>query len=261
MVISHKYKYVFIELPYTATRAISDELRRNYDGVEILNKHSNYPEFAKFATETELDYFVFCGIRNPLQIPISLYLKYRNTETSALWLGDPGRSEAKNLVSRVYDLLAVQKVRMAKKDEVSFDDYFLQNYRVPFDNWSRVTLPHCDYVLRFEELQEGFASVLEKIGIQQVRDLPRRGNAVAWSHDPSEYYGTRSIVRAKWVFAPYMRRWGYSLPEQWGGFDATPLTDTVDGIMSIGRSFYWKHLRSLLDSDLRKAAKAWDHAP
>ena len=53
MIISHKHKYVFIELPMTGSTAINNELRENYDGIYVLKKHSSYRDFLKDATEAE----------------------------------------------------------------------------------------------------------------------------------------------------------------------------------------------------------------
>ena len=53
MIISHKYKYLFIETPHTGSTAISNELQENYDGQRILHKHAYYFEFARQASEEE----------------------------------------------------------------------------------------------------------------------------------------------------------------------------------------------------------------
>ena len=53
MIISHKYKYLFIGLPLAASTAISKELCEQYEGVPILSKHSIYQDFLKTATEEE----------------------------------------------------------------------------------------------------------------------------------------------------------------------------------------------------------------
>lgn len=51
MVISHKYEYLFVELPRTGTTAIHNELLEKYDGQGILSKHANYRDFLKIASE------------------------------------------------------------------------------------------------------------------------------------------------------------------------------------------------------------------
>ena len=77
MIISHTHKYLFIELPMTGSTAISKELREQYDGVSILQKHSTYLDFLRVANEAEKQYFVFAGIRHPLDQVVSHYFKFK----------------------------------------------------------------------------------------------------------------------------------------------------------------------------------------
>ena len=53
MIISHKYKFLFIGLPFSASSAISKELHLQYEGEPFLRKHSLYHEFKKVATKEE----------------------------------------------------------------------------------------------------------------------------------------------------------------------------------------------------------------
>ena len=49
MIISHKYKFLFIGLPFSASSAITKELHKEYEGKPCLRKHSLYHEFLKVA--------------------------------------------------------------------------------------------------------------------------------------------------------------------------------------------------------------------
>ena len=66
MIISDTYKYIFLETPRTGSTALSKELREKYGGYEIIHKHANYHEFLKQATPEQKEYYVFMGVRNPL---------------------------------------------------------------------------------------------------------------------------------------------------------------------------------------------------
>ncbi len=66
MIISHKYKHLFIELPLTASTAVSKELGENYGGSWILYKHAAYQDFLRQATAEEKEPFVFSSSHNPL---------------------------------------------------------------------------------------------------------------------------------------------------------------------------------------------------
>ena len=77
MIISHKYKFLFIGLPFSASSAISKELHLQYKGEPYLGKHSLYHEFEKVATKEEKEYFVFAVLRNPMEIAVTVYEKMR----------------------------------------------------------------------------------------------------------------------------------------------------------------------------------------
>ena len=53
MVISHRHRYLFVELPRTGSTAIHRELIELYDGTAILQKHATYEDFLRGATEIE----------------------------------------------------------------------------------------------------------------------------------------------------------------------------------------------------------------
>ena len=72
MIISHKNKYLFVELPHTATTAIIKEFREKYDGKRILRKHAFFHDFQKIANDDE-KYFVFSCVRNPMDEVVSIY--------------------------------------------------------------------------------------------------------------------------------------------------------------------------------------------
>ena len=50
MIISYKYKFLFIGLPFSASSAITKELHKEYEGKPYLRKHSLYHEFERVAT-------------------------------------------------------------------------------------------------------------------------------------------------------------------------------------------------------------------
>ena len=54
MIISHRHRFVFVELPRTGSSAVRRELRELYDGVPILHKHSTYDEFRRQARSEKL---------------------------------------------------------------------------------------------------------------------------------------------------------------------------------------------------------------
>ncbi len=84
MVISHRYRYLYVELDRTASTVIARELCENYDGKRILWKRARYRDFLKTATLEEKNYFTFSGVRNPLDILVSLYCRHKNEHKGKL---------------------------------------------------------------------------------------------------------------------------------------------------------------------------------
>ena len=236
MIISHAHKYLFVELPRTGSTAISKELRAHYDGEEILKKHATYRDFLAQATDEEKRYFVFSGIRNPLDKILSLYFKYKTDQRG---YDNPDIFRRSN---PMIAWLMRRQFRFVQSTNASFEDFFRKFYYVPYDDWSSLDHKHLDYVMHFERLSTDFAEVLNKLGLEPVRDLPVVNKTAEREDDFWSYYTPSIQRRAKWVFGPYFKRWGYEFPAEWrtptptGAQFAFTLANTL-------RHGYWRFLR------------------
>jgi hypothetical protein len=233
MIISHEHKYLFIELPHTGTTAISKELRENYGGTRILRKHGHYGEFLGVATPEEREYFVFSGIRNPLDEAVSLYFKYK-TDHRQRFSNPP----EKGSVTR-NDL---KRFRFVQRTGAGFAAYFKRFYRLPFNNWSSLSHKEFDFVIHFETLQEDFARALELIGIKPVRPLPLVNKTREKEHFLT-YYSPEIVGRAKRVFGPFMEEWGYKFPPEWGDCSVSWSNRMLYSGLNVLRNFYWRYVR------------------
>lgn len=210
MIISHKHKYLFVELPLTASTAISKELCDTYDGAPILRKHARYHEFLKIAKPDEKNYFVFSCIRNPLDTIASQYFKRKtnhkgNYTKMERWLGR-GRHVRRH---------ALEEFDFVKNTGADFPAFFKKFYKLPYDNWSSLAHKEFDFVIRFENLQDDFAEVLELLGIEQKRPLPLV-NKTSEKQDFLAYYTPEIYEQARRVCGPFMKKWGYDFPPEWG---------------------------------------------
>jgi len=121
MIISHKYKYLFVELPHTASTAISKELRELYDGESILRRHSRYHDFLRQATPAEKQYFVFSGLRNPLDTIVTGYMKYKHNVSN--FYTDPKNWQRNGgFVTET----ALKTYRTIQEENLSFEQYLRQ---------------------------------------------------------------------------------------------------------------------------------------
>lgn len=231
MVISHEHKYLFVELPHTGSTAIRRELCGNYDGVPILHKHARHHEFLTIANAEEKAYFVFSGIRNPLDMVVTLYSKFRTNHRDY--------TNPTKLITKK----ALEEFHFITSTNADFTTFFKKFYRLPYDNWSSLSHGEFDFIIRFESLQEGFAKALELIGLEQKRPLPVVNKTAGREDDfLSQYYTPEIYQQAKRVFGPFMKRWGYDFPPEWGD-DPIPWSSWVQFyILDILRKFYWRHL-------------------
>jgi hypothetical protein len=239
MIISHKYKYLFVELPRTASTAISHELCELYDGVPVLRKHATYYDFLKNANPEEQQYFVFSCIRNPLDDAVSYYFKLRTNHKDKFT--NPKKLKRRKGLVNYIDRRLFSFIRSTNAD---FSTFFTRVYRVPYNNWASMSHRDFDFIIRFENLQEDFARALALIGIEQVRPIPTINKTAGKGRDFVSCYSPRVIRRAKWVFGPYMRQWGYDLPAEWGHAKVSWLNQAEFDVINVFRTFYWKYLRS-----------------
>lgn len=219
MIISHKHKYIFIELPRTGTTAISTELKKNYDGESIFEKHTPFSFFQKKHPDLAKEYFVFSCIRNPLDRTVSLYFHLDKTLESnqrRLGLENSILRKQKLLFAKYY---FTKRYNYVDKQKENFSEYFLKFYKYPYVDWSILAHEKFDFIIRFENLNEDFKKALKHIGIKPVRDLPQINKTAGRSINFLKYYDDKTIIRAKKVFSIYLKQLGYKFPKEWDEYN------------------------------------------
>ncbi len=243
MIISHAHKYVFVELPLTASTAISRELRLNYEGALHLYKHATYQDFLRHASINEKNYFVFGGIRNPLDKAVSHYYKYKTDHKTAF--SSPRRPPLKKILSFIADTSHQRKrYQFIRNRAADFPSYFNAFYRTPYSDWSILSHKRFDSVIRFEHLQQDFADTIAKLGIPLARQLPTQNKTNERRTDFVSYYTPEIIPRAQKVFSPYMRYWEYAFPPEWDKYEDTLENLIYYQALNFPRILYWKYLRN-----------------
>ena len=237
MLISHKYKYVFIETPQTGCSAIRNELIENYSGEIILSKHSVYSHFLAIATSEEKKYFVFSSIRNPLDKSVSTFLKFktnhRNRYTNKIDINDYRKSL---LIYR--DRLFFRKV---VKPDFSFKNY-LESIK-PYDGISTLDHKKFNFIIRFENLNDDFKKVLKQLQIKSVRDLPLY-NATATKKDYNNFYEDLEVQKLAFKkFAVFMNYWNYKFPSNFDDNKISYSQIIKWKIYHIIRIFIWSYYR------------------
>lgn len=239
MVISDAHRYLFVQLPHTGSTAVSRELRERYDGRSLLHKHATYQDFLKVATPDQRTYFVFSGIRHPLDEAVSVYHKFRTDHRSRFT--DPAKLAKRGWLARQRDLI---KYRFIARDGAGFPAFFRRFYRSPYNSSSHASHRRFDYVLRYERLGEDFATVLGRLGLPIQRPLPLVNATAGREPDYEAYYTPDIIPQAKRVFAPFMERWGYQFPSEWGSVTISRTERIRFAVFNAMRAIYWRFVRS-----------------
>ena len=238
MIISDTYKYVFVEYPRTGTTAVSNELCQNYSGRRILRKHSTYQQFLKVASPEEKKYFVFTSVRNPLDDAVSHYFKLRTDHRERY----TNRNKVRN-GKRLAEYLDTFIYSYIQRNDVDFPTYFRKFYVIPYNTWSTISIKRYNYIMRFENLPHDFANVLQLLGIDPIRPLPHRNVTGERKKEFWMYYTPEIIPRARRIFGPFMKQWGYEFPKEWGDQPISFWNQAEYQFFTLFRRVYWSVLR------------------
>jgi hypothetical protein len=244
MVISHIHRYLFVELPYSASTTISEELCEMYGGTRILYKHAKYIEFLRIASREEKQFFVFSCIRNPLGEAPSHYFRYKTNHDQMYT--DPEK--------RVRYGITGGELRMyhwIQSANPGFPEFMRRAYRIPYDNWSTLSHREFDFLIRFENLQADFQEGLGRLGLEVLRPLPRRNATRDKEPDYLTYYSPEVIPHAKRIFGHFMSEWGYKFPPEWGTFSPTMWDDVEFAAWRFARTMYWRYANRTSNKAIR----------
>jgi len=238
MIISHKYKFLFIGLPFSASSAISKELHLQYEGEPYLRKHSLYNEFLKVATKAEKDYFVFAVLRNPMEIAVTVYEKMKanakgNFTNPKLFKENGGHITKNHRLRFEY----------IQNNKASFQEYFLKFHTKPYDNYSSMTIDICDFVIKYENIAEDYVLALEQAGVSHPKPLPVANKTSGKKQDMSLYYTEDIRKQAIYVFGPFLAKHNFSFPEEWGQVNVPIFSTFMFKIMGVFRKINENYIK------------------
>jgi len=236
MVISHTHKYLFIELPHTASTAVRNELCDLYDGQIILKKHSFFHTLPKSARDRVKTYFKFSCIRNPADVIVTEYFKLKNNHgqfytDSAFWKRNGGFVSDR----------ALKKYRFIQHTQADFPTFFKKFHQHPYVNWSNLSHKRFDYIIRFEELQSDFTHTLSLLNIEQQRPLPIMNPTIEKAKDFWAYYTPDIRPLARHVVGPLIQLWDYEFPAEWGFSSASKRSSLEFQVFNLIKKIKWRY--------------------
>ena len=238
MIISHKYKFLFIGLPFSASSAITKDLHAKYEGKPYLRKHSLYHEFKKVATIKEKKYFVFAVLRNPMEIAVTVYEKMKANAKGNFTNSDLFKENGGHITKNQR-----KRFNYITNNNATFQEYFLKFHSNPYDNYSSMTIDNCDFVIRYENIAEDYLLALNKAGVENSFPLPVANKTAGKKNDLLEYYTEDIRRQAIYVFGPFLAKYNYSFPENWGAINVPLLSAFKFKVTGILRKFNAKFIK------------------
>lgn len=211
MIYSDEYKYVFMEVPHTASTAIARELTNHYGGRRVLRKHDNYSIFRAHCTPEQRRYRVFASVRNPLDAFVTEYYKFLNDHKGDYSNTDNYESNGGWIVKE-----HVEKYQFTVRHGDDFPAYFRKFLCSTYHNWFLLGHKRFDYVMRFENIAEEFDQMLSRIGVPDPKPLPVSNKSERPAQWHTLFDKPLQELAIKY-YSPFFRQWGYEFPEDWTG--------------------------------------------
>ncbi len=219
MRVSHRYRFVFLAYPRTASRSVRELLDPYSDiqGVHPTRTGRKHP-FAQHMPAREaqavfdkkgwdwFSYRRFCVVRNPYTRVVSLYHHYQSMRA----LKAPG-------FAPIPKLKALVKYQLERPK--SFREYVLtldkrQGMPMPLYDFIHDDAGLClvDDVLKFEELADELPGYLSQLGIQiRPEDIPVVGSSDIREY--KSYYDAETLRFVESLYQYEIDRFGYSFED------------------------------------------------
>jgi hypothetical protein len=195
--------------------------------LRLNNKHAKLPELKQqgLLTDEEADgFFKFTTVRNPFDRLVTDYVRLRTVSKDALEELPTNRDEVIRRHPELRSQSYLRKMDLAL--QYPFGDWLERRLRVrgtkgrlrrPFGSPYPKPRSHfkgyieeADFVMRFERLQEDFNEVLRRIGVDEPIEIPKINVTKARDRDYREYYTPKARAVVERVYAPDIKRFGYS---------------------------------------------------
>lgn len=217
MVVSHKYRFVFIEVPHTASHSISPELCEFYGGETIIRKHANLTQFMRQANADERSYYKFATVRNPLDAAVTDFFKLKGNHKGQYTNPDAFIENGGHVTTEHR-----RRFQFIKDNDADFAAFFKKFHNKIYNNWFLVGHAQFDFVIKFESLQQDYAEAVRRFGAELRRPLPHTNPTRMKKRHFLEFYSEDIREQAVRCYGPFMKKWGYPFPEDWGPVEIPP---------------------------------------
>ncbi|NNE73492.1 MAG: hypothetical protein HKN26_07510 [Acidimicrobiales bacterium] len=217
MILGPDGRYLFIQVPHTASTAIAAELVENYGGRPILDKHTTIMEFvnSEYAqtngNKTEIG-VTFAGVRDPFDQQITFFTKLKTGHDGLLDDKQHELGEGGHVTGRMR-----KKRDVIRAEDLDYAAFLKRFYKLPIDAYGCTRLTQFDDIVRHETIQQDFERIITAAGFDHLRPIPQKNKS---ARDGSaadrfeEYYPPHVRQHAANVLGPLALTWGYELDER-----------------------------------------------
>ncbi|MEO0578888.1 MAG: hypothetical protein AAFZ58_09380, partial [Pseudomonadota bacterium] len=110
----------------------------------------------------------------------------------------------------------LREFNFIRDNNADFSAFFAKFRAKLYNNWFLVGDQHLDYVIRFENLQDGFSEVLSRLDIEQEEPIPHVNRTKGKEQSFEDFFAPDVHAMVAASYGPFMQKWGYSFPESWG---------------------------------------------
>lgn len=199
MVISHKYKCIFVHIPRTAGSSIAYQK----DLFEITENRTH--DFAANVRNTVSKriwnkYFKFTFVRNPFDRFVSLYFYFSQMKEGHRWYNYniPVLTETQTYEN--FEMFCKNFSNIKCKDNF----HFISQYKWIIDNKENIII---DFVGRFESLHKDWKHVCERVGIEGFDDLSCQNKS--YHEFYQRYYTEETKLIVSQIYRKDIEMFGY----------------------------------------------------
>ena len=190
LIISSEHRIVFVQVPQTASMFLGNFFTEQFEGKQVLDKHSTYTEFLEVAAEDENTYRTIIGKRNPINKAATRYAR---------------RVERRGIEHRYME-------EMLTDFEIWFRSRYVDIERNKWNPHLRESYPYMNHVIRQESLVSDLRATLSALDLA-ADDIPpwsekTRNKLGHYSH----YYSDALVPHAVEAFRNEMDQLNYEVP-------------------------------------------------
>ncbi len=239
MIISHRHRFVYVQVPQTGSTALGDWMIEHLDGLDVLRKHTTLAEARRVLGVHIEGYLVVASVRDSIdQFVSSFYKIVRDREAEGV---EPGRSASR-----------AARTSWASSGAPTLDDYvttFVRRVHAPA--WV-ACIRRADLVIRYEQFDADVGEMARRLGVTDVPPVPVMNTTPRPDHNAAELLTPQNLARLRRYHRPFRSEFHYT--DEKPRIDDTLRYEVVLRLKAVRR----RRNDSLLRAKVARAGRSWE---